>query len=68
MAIYVGDLRERVLSGLAVFDEHNGVADDLSIVDYKTALGEEFKPLPLQSYTDAGRFGVSPWRQPSCKT
>ena len=24
VALYVGDLRERVLSGLAVFDEHNG--------------------------------------------
>jgi len=46
-----------VVSGRAdvVFDEHEGVADNLSIVDYKTALGEELKPLQLQIYTDAGR-------------
>jgi DNA helicase-2/ATP-dependent DNA helicase PcrA len=46
-----------VISGRAdvVFDEHGGVADNLSIVDYKTALGEELKPLQLQIYTDAGR-------------
>ena len=38
-----------------VFDQHDGVADNLSIVDYKTALGEELKPLQLQIYADAGR-------------
>lgn len=46
-----------VVSGRAdvVFDEHDGVADNLSIVDYKTALGEDLKTLQLQIYTDAGR-------------
>lgn len=46
-----------VVSGRAdvVFDEHNGAADNLSIVDYKTALGEELKPLQLQVYANAGR-------------
>lgn len=46
-----------VVSGRAdvVFDQHNGVADNLSIVDYKTALGEKLKPLQLQIYADAGR-------------
>ncbi|MGC1239557.1 MAG: ATP-dependent DNA helicase [Acidimicrobiales bacterium] len=45
------------ISGRAdvVFDEHDGVIDNLSIVDYKTALAEELKPLQLQIYTDAGR-------------
>ncbi len=46
-----------VVSGRAdvIFDEHDGVADNLSIVDYKTALGDELRPLQLQVYTDAGR-------------
>lgn len=46
-----------VVSGRAdvVFDEHDGVPSNLSIVDYKTALGEELKPLQLQIYADAGR-------------
>jgi DNA helicase-2/ATP-dependent DNA helicase PcrA len=46
-----------VVTGRAdvVFDEHDGVANNLSIVDYKTALGDELKPLQLQIYTDAGR-------------
>lgn len=46
-----------VVSGRAdvVFDEHDGIANNLSIVDYKTALGDELKPLQLQVYTDAGR-------------
>lgn len=46
-----------VVSGRAdvVFDEHDGLADNFSIVDYKTALGDEFKPLQLQIYADAGR-------------
>lgn len=46
-----------VVSGRAdvVFDEHDGVVDNLSIVDYKTAIGEDVKPLQLQIYTDAGR-------------
>jgi DNA helicase-2/ATP-dependent DNA helicase PcrA len=46
-----------VVSGRAdvVFDEHDGIAHNLSIVDYKTALGDELKPLQLQIYTDAGR-------------
>jgi DNA helicase-2/ATP-dependent DNA helicase PcrA len=46
-----------VINGRAdvVFDEHDGIADNLSIVDYKTALGDELKPLQLQIYTDAGR-------------
>lgn len=46
-----------VVSGRAdvVFDEHDGVVNNLSIVDYKTALGDELKPLQLQVYTDAGR-------------
>ena len=46
-----------VVSGRAdvVFDEHDGVVDNLSIVDYKTALGDELKPLQLQVYADAGR-------------
>ena len=50
-------LEGAVVSGRAdvVFDEHAGVAGNLSIVDYKTALGEELKPLQLQIYAAAGR-------------
>ena len=46
-----------VVSGRAdvVFDEYNGVADNLSIIDYKTAIGGELKTLQLQIYADAGR-------------
>ncbi len=46
-----------VVSGRAdvVFDEHDGIADNLSIVDYKTALGDELRPLQLQIYADAAR-------------
>ena len=46
-----------VVSGRAdvVFDEHDGVPDNLSIIDYKSALGEKLKPLQLQVYADAGR-------------
>lgn len=46
-----------VVSGRAdvVFDMHEGVANNLSIVDYKTALGDRLKPLQLQIYADAGR-------------
>lgn len=46
-----------VVSGRAdvIYDEHDGVVDNLAIVDYKTATGGESHPLQLQVYTDAGR-------------
>ena len=46
-----------VVSGRAdvIYDEHDGVADNLAIVDYKTATGEDIQPLQLQVYADAGR-------------
>lgn len=46
-----------VISGRAdvIYDEHDGVADNLAIVDYKTATGEDIQPLQLQVYADAGR-------------
>ncbi len=45
-----------VISGRAdvIYDEHDGVPDNLAIVDYKTAMGE-VEPLQLQVYADAGR-------------
>lgn len=46
-----------VVSGRAdvIYDEHHGQADNLAIVDYKTATKEEVDPLQLQVYADAGR-------------
>lgn len=46
-----------VVSGRAdiIYDEHDGVMDNLAIVDYKTATGTEVHPLQLQVYADAGR-------------
>lgn len=46
-----------VVSGRAdvIYDEHDGVIDNLAIVDYKTATGGEIHPLQLQVYADAGR-------------
>jgi DNA helicase-2/ATP-dependent DNA helicase PcrA len=46
-----------VVSGRAdvIYDEHDGVIDNLAIVDYKTATGGEIHPLQLQIYADAGR-------------
>jgi len=46
-----------VVSGRAdvIYDEHDGVIDNLAIVDYKTATGGEIHPLQLQVYSDAGR-------------
>ena len=46
-----------VVSGRAdvIYDEHDGVIENLAIVDYKTATGGEIHPLQLQIYTDAGR-------------
>ncbi|WP_413353915.1 ATP-dependent helicase [Microbacterium sp. 1P06AB] len=46
-----------VVSGRAdvVYDDHDGVPENLAIVDYKTATGPEIEPLQLQVYTDAGR-------------
>lgn len=45
-----------VISGRAdvIYDEHDGIPDNLAIVDYKTALGQ-VEPLQLQVYVDAGR-------------
>ena len=45
-----------VVSGRAdvIYDEHDGVIDNLAIVDYKTAMGDP-QGLQLQVYTDAGR-------------
>jgi len=46
-----------VVSGRAdvIYDEHDGIVDNLAIVDYKTATGGEIHPLQLQVYADAGR-------------
>jgi DNA helicase-2/ATP-dependent DNA helicase PcrA len=46
-----------VVSGRAdvIYDEHDGVIDDLAIVDYKTSTGGAIDPLQLQVYADAGR-------------
>lgn len=46
-----------VISGRAdvIYDEHDGVPENLAIVDYKTATGPEVEPLQLQVYADAGR-------------
>lgn len=46
-----------VVTGRAdvIYDEHDGVIDNLSIVDYKTSTGGEIHPLQLQVYADAGR-------------
>lgn len=46
-----------VVSGRAdvIYDEHDGVIDNLAIVDYKTATGGDVHPLQLQVYADAGR-------------
>jgi DNA helicase II / ATP-dependent DNA helicase PcrA len=46
-----------VVSGRAdvIYDEHDGVIDNLAIVDYKTATGGQIDPLQLQVYADAGR-------------
>lgn len=45
-----------VVSGRAdvVYDEHDGMVDNLAIVDYKTST-DEIEPLQLQIYADAGR-------------
>jgi len=46
-----------VISGRAdvIYDEHDGVIDNLAIVDYKTSTGGAIEPLQLQVYADAGR-------------
>jgi DNA helicase-2/ATP-dependent DNA helicase PcrA len=46
-----------VVSGRAdvIYDEHDGVIDNLAIVDYKTSTSAEIDPLQLQVYADAGR-------------
>jgi DNA helicase-2/ATP-dependent DNA helicase PcrA len=46
-----------VVSGRAdvIYDEHDGIIDNLAIVDYKTATGGHVDPLQLQVYADAGR-------------
>lgn len=46
-----------VVSGRAdvVYDDHDGVPENLAIVDYKTATGPDIEPLQLQVYADAGR-------------
>ena len=46
-----------VIAGRAdvIYDDHDGVPDNLAIVDYKTATGGSIKPLQLQVYADAGR-------------
>lgn len=46
-----------VISGRAdvIYDEHDGIIDNLAIVDYKTATDGEVDPLQLQVYADAGR-------------
>jgi len=46
-----------VISGRAdvIYDDHDGVPDNLAIVDYKTSTGGRVEPLQLQVYADAGR-------------
>lgn len=46
-----------VVSGRAdiIYDVHNGLPDNLAIVDYKTSTAGVIHPLQLQIYADAGR-------------
>lgn len=46
-----------VVTGRAdvVYDDHDGVPENLAIVDYKTSTRGEVKPLQLQVYAAAGR-------------
>lgn len=46
-----------VVSGRAdvIYDDHDGVPDNLAIVDYKTSIDGPVDPLQLQVYADAGR-------------
>jgi len=46
-----------VVSGRAdvIYDDHNGVAENLAIVDYKTSTDGQIEPLQLQVYADGGR-------------
>lgn len=46
-----------VISGRAdvIYDDHDGVPENLAIVDYKTSTGDNVEPLQLQVYTNAGR-------------
>ncbi|MGF9648715.1 ATP-dependent DNA helicase [Pseudarthrobacter oxydans] len=46
-----------VVSGRAdvIYDEHDGVPENLAIIDYKTSTGGSIEPLQLQVYTGAGR-------------
>lgn len=46
-----------VVSGRAdvIYDDHDGVPDNLAIVDYKTSIVGPVDPLQLQVYADAGR-------------
>jgi DNA helicase-2/ATP-dependent DNA helicase PcrA len=46
-----------VVSGRAdvIYDDHDGVINNLAIVDYKTSTGAQVEPLQLQVYADAGR-------------
>lgn len=46
-----------VISGRAdvIYDDHDGIPDNLAIVDYKTSTGGQIEPLQLQVYADAGR-------------
>ena len=45
------------MSGRAdvIYDNHDGVPENLAIVDYKTSVAGEVDPLQLQVYVDAGR-------------
>jgi len=46
-----------VIAGRAdvIFDNHDGMPDNLAIVDYKTSTMSGIEPLQLQIYADAGR-------------
>lgn len=46
-----------VISGRAdvIYDDHDGIPENLVIVDYKTSTGGVVEPLQLQVYVDAGR-------------
>jgi DNA helicase-2/ATP-dependent DNA helicase PcrA len=46
-----------VVSGRAdvIYDEHDGVPERFALVDYKTSVAGEVKPLQLQLYASAGR-------------
>ena len=59
-----------VVSGRAdvIYDEHDGVPENLAIVDYKTSTGGAIEPLQLQVYADAGRREGSPSAAPSSTT